>query len=202
MKPLGACGSLGVWSITIVDARGCEIFRSGSCDNINVTSTPEITCPPDIGIVYTDEDLCSSLQEWTHPDIFSGQLADNCVVDNYIFYIKNADGSLTGPNDLSPLLNIDSDGNLDVDTTLFSASHHFPQGVSTVNYYAEDATGNFIECSFTVTVEDAQAPSFYNCPSPPTVENTETNHCDAYVIYLNTKILYIVNKLWVFSLPF
>ena len=169
------------WSITILDARGCEIFRSGSCDNIDVTSVPEITCPDDIGIVYTDEDMCTSLQEWTHPDIFSGQLADNCVVSTYVFYIKNADGSLTGPNDLSPLLNIDVDGNLDVDSLLFNASHHFPQGESTVNYYAADATGNFIECSFTVTVEDDQAPDFYNCPVPPVVENTETNHCDAYV---------------------
>jgi hypothetical protein len=169
------------WSITIVDARGCEVFRAGSCDNIDVTSDPVISCPDDIGVVFTDEGLCSSLQEWTHPDIFSGQLADNCVVTEYLFYIKNADGSLTGPNDLTPLLNIDPDGNLDVDSLLFNASHHFPQGVSTVNYYAADATGNFIECSFTVTVEDNRPPIFYNCPVPPIVENTETNHCDAYV---------------------
>ena len=169
------------WSITILDARGCEIFRSGSCNNVDSDGVPEITCPDDIGVVFTDDGLCSSLQQWTHPDIFSGQLSDNCVVSTYIFYIKNSDGSITGPNDLTPLLNIDSDGNLDVDSVLFDASHYFPLGESTVSYYAADAVGNSVECTFTVTVADDQAPQFINCPMPPIVENTETNHCDAYV---------------------
>ncbi len=170
-----------VWSITIVDSRGCEIFSSESCDNADVLETPTITCPADIGVVYTDPYVCSSLQSFTHPDIFSGQLADNCVVDQYIYYIKHADGSSEGPYDLQPLLNIDADGNLDVDPELFDAEHHFGIGVSTVHYYAADATGNSVACSFTVTVEDNLSPVFINCPYPEINMTTENDNCYAYV---------------------
>lgn len=170
-----------VWSITIVDARGCEVFRSGSCDIIDASQAPTITCPDNVGPVYTDSYVCSTLVEWNHPDIISGMLYDNCVVHKYNYYVEYADLTTEGPLDLSPLLNIDNSGNTAIDTSLFNAAKSFPLGVSTVNYYAADATGNFIECSFTVTVEDNLPPVFINCPVPPVVQNTETDHCDAYV---------------------
>ncbi|MDG1295492.1 MAG: HYR domain-containing protein, partial [Saprospiraceae bacterium] len=170
-----------VWSITIVDARGCEIFRSGSCDNDDAGEAPSITCPADIGIVFTDEYVCTSFEEWLHPDILAGLLYDNCFIRQYNYYIENADGTVEGPFDLMPLVNIEDDGSTNVDPSLFEASHNFQKGVSTVFYYAADAVGNFIDCQFTVTVEDNLPPQFINCPYPPVVENSETDHCDAYV---------------------
>ena len=170
-----------VWSITIVDARGCEIFRSGSCDNDDATEAPSITCPDDIGVIYTDEYVCTNFEEWLHPDILGGLLYDNCFIRQYNYYIENADGTVEGPFDLMPLVNIEDDGSTNVDPSLFEASHNFQKGVSTVFYYAADAVGNFIDCQFTVTVEDNLPPRFINCPYPPVVENSETDHCDAYV---------------------
>jgi hypothetical protein len=170
-----------VWSITVVDARGCEIFRSGSCDNDDVTEAPTITCPDNIGVIYTDEYVCTNFEEWLHPDVLNGLLYDNCFVRQYNYYIENADGTVEGPFDLGPLVNIEDDGSTNIDPSLFEASHNFQKGVSTVFYYAADAVGNFIDCQFTVTVEDNLPPRFINCPYPPVVENSETDHCDAYV---------------------
>ena len=170
-----------VWSITIVDARGCEIFRSGSCDNDDAAEAPSITCPDDIGVIYTDEYVCTNFEEWLHPDILNGLLYDNCFIRQYNYYIENADGTVEGPFDLGPLVNIEDDGSTNIDPSLFEASHNFQKGLSTVFYYAADAVGNFIDCQFTVTVEDNLPPRFINCPYPPVVENAETDHCDAYV---------------------
>lgn len=41
----------------------------------------------------------------------------------------------------------------------------FNQGVTTITYTVEDASGNSASCSFTVTVNDATAPVFTNCPT-------------------------------------
>ena len=169
------------WSITVVDARGCTIARSGSCDNDDASEAPSITCPDDIGVVFTDYYVCTSNETWLHPDILSGGIYDNCMITEYNFTITNPDGTIQGPFDLDPLLNIYNDGTTNVDVSLFDASYDFPQGVTTVFYYVEDATGNFMECTFNVTVEDNLDPIFINCPYPPVVENTETDHCDAYV---------------------
>ena len=169
------------WSFTITDARGCVLSRSGSCDNDDASEAPSISCPQDIGVVFTDVYVCTSFEEWLHPDVLSGGIYDNCMITEYNFSITDPDGDILGPFDLDPLLNIYNDGSTDVDQSLFEANYDFPQGVSTVFYYVEDATGNFMECTFTVTVEDNLTPIFLNCPYPPVVENTETDHCDAYV---------------------
>ena len=54
----------------------------------------------------------------------------------------------------------------------------FPVGVTTNTYRATDAAGNQSTCSFTVTVNDAQAPTFTTCPAG-VIRNTDAGQCYA-----------------------
>ncbi|MCB0524169.1 MAG: HYR domain-containing protein [Lewinellaceae bacterium] len=158
------------WSFTIVDARGCELFRSGSCDNDDLTESPTIICPANPPTLFTEPLACESQYEWQHP-----QPHDNCAVVIYNYQITNPDGTIEGPFVLDDLIAVAPNPNL------FEAEYEFEKGVTTVYYYAEDAVGNTGTCSFQVTVLDDDPPYFINCPYPPVIENAETDHCDAYV---------------------
>ena len=57
----------------------------------------------------------------------------------------------------------------------------FPIGTTTETYTATDATGNTSSCSFTVTVNDTEAPEI-TCPVDMTVGN-DLGNCDAVVNY-------------------
>lgn len=57
----------------------------------------------------------------------------------------------------------------------------FPVGTTTNNFRATDAAGNIANCTFTVTVNDTQAPTI-TCPSNMTV-TTPTGSCTAVVNY-------------------
>jgi hypothetical protein len=159
-----------------VDARGCEIFRSGSCDNDDLLIGPSITCPVSIPTLTTEEYVCESQYTWTHP-----VPADNCAVTLFDFRITNPDGTLAGPNNLNALLYPPPAGNPPHPPSFFMATYDFELGVSVVTYLAEDDQGNFATCAFQITVSDDDPPHFINCPAPPVVQNAESGHCDAYV---------------------
>jgi HYR domain/Bacterial Ig domain len=57
----------------------------------------------------------------------------------------------------------------------------FQKGVTTVSCSVTDASSNSQSCSFTVTVNDTQAPTI-TCPAPIT-QNTDSNLCSAVVTY-------------------
>ena len=159
-----------VWSFKIVDARGCELFRSGSCDNDDDTEGPAITCPPSNNTLTTEPYLCESQYEWRHP-----LPTDNCAVVQYDYTITNPDGTIEGPFNLNTLLNVPQN------SAYFEAEYEFQLGVSIISYHAADAQGNSITCTFQITVSDDDPPYFINCPYPPVVQNAETQLCDAYV---------------------
>ena len=165
-----------VWSFTIVDARGCEIFRSGSCDNDDLLVGPSITCPASNHLLTTEEYVCESQYTWMHP-----VPSDNCAVTLFDYRITNPDGTVSGPFNLNALLYPPPAGNPPYPPSFFMATYDFELGLSVITYYAEDAQGNFITCSFQVTVSDDDPPHFINCPAPPVVQNAESGHCDAYV---------------------
>lgn len=169
------------WSFTIVDARGCELFRSGSCDNDDENGTPEIDCT-DLGPVSltTEELVCEAAYTWDHT-----LPTDNCDVIIYTYTITNPDGSIAGPFDITALLNPDIDNPLpDQFTATYNFLHESPtENVSTVTYYAEDAVGNFSQCSFTVTVTDDDAPYFINCPEPAVIVDAPATWCSAFANY-------------------
>jgi hypothetical protein len=162
------------WSFTIVDARGCELFRSGSCDNDDLTVGPEIPTLPDTTI-FTKFYFCESNLVWEHPLPW-----DNCAVVKYNFQINNPDGTVSGPFNLSALINQAPGAPID---SLFNASFDFELGTSVVLYYAEDAVGNFVTNQFLVTVIDDDPPYYINCPYPPIVQDAEFGQCDAYVTF-------------------
>jgi hypothetical protein len=60
----------------------------------------------------------------------------------------------------------------------------FPKSVTTVNCTATDAASNIASCSFTVTVEDREAPHI-NCPANIVVAN-DPGRCSAVVTYTAT----------------
>jgi hypothetical protein len=167
-----------VWSFKILDARGCEIFRSGSCDNDDLLVGPTMTCPPSNNTLTTEEFVCESQYTWTHP-----VPTDNCAVTLFDFRIANPDGSIHGPDNLNALLYPPPAGNPPYPPSFFQATYDFELGVSIITYYAEDAQGNFTTCSFQITVSDDDPPRFINCPYPPVVQNAESMHCDAYVTF-------------------
>lgn len=164
-----------IWSITVVDARGCEIARSGSCDIIDLTEGPNIDC---MGVNDFDTEVytCERQYEWFH-----AIPSDNCAVTLYSYTITNPDGTIAGPFILNSLID-DIDDGVPLEQ-LLEAEYEFELGTSTVAYYAEDAVGNFTTCSFDVIVEDNDPPYFINCPYPDVVVSTEFGHCDAYVNY-------------------
>ena len=169
------------WSFTIVDARGCEIFRSGSCDNDDENGTPEIICE-DLGPVdlFTEEFVCEAQYTWAHT-----LPTDNCDVILYTYTITNPDGSTEGPFDLTALLNPDITSPLaDQFVGTYRFQHVSPtEKTSTVTYYAEDAVGNFTQCSFEVTVTDNAAPHFINCPEPAIIVDAPDTWCSAFANY-------------------
>ncbi|MGH1436048.1 MAG: HYR domain-containing protein, partial [Lewinella sp.] len=169
------------WSFTILDARGCELFRSGSCDNDDENGTPEILCE-DLGPVAltTEEFVCEAQHTWEHP-----LPTDNCDVIIYTYTITNPDGSVAGPFDITALLNPDITNPLpDQFFATYDFEHLSPtENVSTVTYYAEDAVGNFSQCSFEVTVTDDDAPRFINCPEPAVIVDAPPTWCSAYANY-------------------
>src|SRR6185295_19041036 len=57
----------------------------------------------------------------------------------------------------------------------------FPKGTTTVTSTATDNAGNTAQCTFTVTVNDTQAPSF-TCPANITA-TTPVGSCTAVVTY-------------------
>ncbi|MEN9415139.1 MAG: hypothetical protein RLZ62_1443, partial [Bacteroidota bacterium] len=162
-----------VWSFTVVDARGCETFRSGSCDNDDLTEGPAIACPPSNSGLTTESLLCESQYDWTHP-----LPTDNCGVTLYDYRIVNPDGTLEGPFNLNALLNIAPGTPL---PSFFDATFEYQLGSSVVTYYAEDAQGNYTTCSFLIRVSDDDPPRFINCSSNTVIQNAESDLCDAYV---------------------
>ncbi len=77
-----------------------------------------------------------------------------------------------------------TDNCTDIGPVVLTSDHNpgdvFAKGMTTVTYTATDAAGNVKTCSFTVTVNDTEAPVLSNCPADVAV-NTGLNaaSCDA-----------------------
>ena len=71
-------------------------------------------------------------------------------------------------------------------TGTHTPGHSFPAGVTIVTYTATDASGNSVNCSFTVTVLDTQVPTI-SCPVSIT-SNTNAQGCRASVATPNPTV--------------
>ena len=72
-------------------------------------------------------------------------------------------------------------GNIVIGTAGISSNSAFPKGVTTNSFMAGDGAGNTSTCSFTVTVNDEEAP-VANCPANMTV-STDLGSCEANVTF-------------------
>lgn len=63
----------------------------------------------------------------------------------------------------------------------YVGTYAFETGVTTINYYAEDADGNSTTCSYTVTVTDDEDPQI-TCPADINVD-VDPGNCSAVVAY-------------------
>jgi hypothetical protein len=88
---------------------------------------------------------------------FAAQAQDNCGIDSIKYYVGNTE--ITSP-------------------------YFFPVGTTTVRAVATDVHGNSSECSFTVTVRDAEPPVIENCPKDLTVyTGSGRKTCDQEAIW-------------------
>ncbi|MBK8555546.1 MAG: HYR domain-containing protein [Lewinellaceae bacterium] len=129
------------------------------------TEDPIIVCPGNVVIDETDPGVCS----WTAP---AGSLTPLLVNSNcpatVTWVVENPDASTTnGVNDVS--------------------GYTFELGTSTVTYtITETASGQSWSCSFTVTVEDHEAP-LIECPADIAVVN-DLGECGAVVEFSDPEV--------------
>jgi large repetitive protein len=135
--------------------------KTSTCETIinkiDVTK-PNIVCPSNV-IVNTAMGICTAQV----PSI-AANATDGCGIVSVSYIISgatNANSPLTGINDASGTI--------------------FNKGVSTINYFAKDASGNEINCSFTVTVNDTELP-LITCPDLINIPNDE-GQCGAIANY-------------------
>ncbi len=121
---------------------------------INPVTTQLIGCPAD-QTVDNDLGVCGAVVNGIAPVL----LIPTANIDT-LYYTLSAPTSGNGENDASGTL--------------------FNLGTTTVEYFIEDIFGNTDNCSFTVTVNDTEAPTWSNCPLNLSVE-VNTDDCRAEV---------------------
>jgi hypothetical protein len=160
----GAFFSTGTTTVTcnVKDAAN----NMASCSftvTVNDTQPPQITCPANI-TQGTDANQCQAVVNYPAPTV-----TDNCTAPSSSTTAKKKQQTAAGSG-------------FTVICTPPSGSA-FAKGVTTVNCTVADASQNQSSCSFTVTVNDTQAPSIA-CPANKT-QNNDPNQCGAVVSYAN-----------------
>ncbi len=176
----GTTDNCGVFSLALdvtdfdctnVGANTVTLSATDDCGNISTcTATvtvldnigPALTCPSDIE-VNTEAGLCQAGVNWFH-----AALQDNCGGAS----LEVAYEGIGTP----PPTSVPTGGPVTESGTVVET---FQGGTTMVTYTATDASGNTSTCSFTVHVQDDQAPSI-TCPQNIVV-NLGPGACDAIV---------------------
>ena len=116
------------------------------------TEIPEIACPFQFLNQDTDAEVCDYT---VNGDFLDATASDNCSIS-----------SLSNDYNMS--------STLDGET--------FAKGAHVIVWTAEDAAGNKMTCSYTLTVSDNEDPTVMTCPNNETV-NTDADACSAIVDY-------------------
>jgi len=151
------CSDIGINPVTlrVTDQLGNWDECSANVTIEDVTA-PSITCPSNVS-VNNDAGLCTAVVNG-----LAATTNDNCGVTLVTW-------SMTG----ATVGNSPGAGINDISGTTFNS------GVTTITYHAEDASGNFSECTFTVTVNDTESPTV-NCPAN-VITNNDAGLCSAIV---------------------
>ncbi|MBK8923051.1 MAG: HYR domain-containing protein [Saprospirales bacterium] len=142
------CGNSATKSVTVTveDTQG-PIFTNGYQSNCGQAY-----------VLPNTSGACSNLFTWARPSVFFGHVGD--CLDFTV--TESFDG--TGQTSISTVLALTNPFNYynSLSFQVFPTAQ-FPVGITTVIYTATDAAGNSSVCSFTVEVEDTQAPAL-TCP--------------------------------------
>ncbi len=123
-----------------VDASGNTVLESGFI-TVTDNQVPEFTsCPTDVTIT-NDAGLCSALFSFTDPEV-----SDNCGIESYTITVIDANGTIVYDN-------IDASSG-------FMDQLVFPVGSNSISYAINDAAGQITTCSYTVVVQDSEAPTW------------------------------------------
>lgn len=151
----------------IVTISGCSSAASAPTTvTVSDTQPPTVTCPAPI-VKSTDPNVCTAVVTFADPTV-----TDNCPPCDSGGNTKpgtNPQGTQTCSVTCSP-----------------ASGSTFPKGVTTVTCTALDASNNQAQCSFTVTVNDMQAPTV-TCPAP-IVHSTDPNVCNAVVTFADPSV--------------
>ncbi len=171
----GSCSALVNWAVPAA---------SDNCLGVTTTSShsPGATFPTGTTTVtYTATDASGN----TGTCSFNVVISD---VENPLFIgcpgpiiTNNSAGNCSAIVTWTPPSASDNCAGLTV-TSTYNPGATFPVGTTTVTYTATDAVGNSTICSFTVTVNDAQAPTFVGCPANINANNS-TGNCSATVTW-------------------
>lgn len=134
---------LGDWiyEYTATDGNG----QTSSCTTIVTVSdmeAPVINCPADFTL-QTDPGMCTANNTVNHPSP-----TDNCSVSSLSFSLVDGLGNTVYNN--SPV------------TSGSSEVFDLPTGTNNLSYTTTDASGNPSDCSYIITVEDDEAPTWTN----------------------------------------
>ena len=166
--------------------------------NFNVSATDN--CDPDIAITYSQSSgtpflVGATIVSVTATDDFGN--SRNCsfeiiVADAEAPAFSNCPTNIAIPNDpgsCGAIVNWTAPDLTDnCSAPTISASHlpgdFFPVGTTTVSYTGIDEAANqAMDCTFSVTVDDSEAPAFSNCPTNITISN-DPGSCGAIVNWI------------------
>ena len=131
-------------------------------------------------VTYTVTETASG-QNWSCS--FTVNVADNeapaisgCLADTTI----SSDAGICGASFSWTAPTASDNCTLSSFTSTHTPGAVFPVGTTTVTYTAVDSSGNITTCSFTVTVNDTEAPVIADCPADIVVSN-DSSLCSAVV---------------------
>ena len=154
----------------------------GGADNSGVTTLIDASGNGNNGTLGSGYALTGASSNWVAPGgVTSGQACSGSIVCEPIVsapptcpgnMVVNNDSGVCGANVTFAV----SSG----DVATPASGSFFPVGTYTVEIAGTSGCGEAATCSFTVTVNDTEAPKFSNCPSNITVNN-DTGDCGAEV---------------------
>ncbi|MBL7985258.1 MAG: HYR domain-containing protein, partial [Flavobacteriales bacterium] len=114
-----------------------------------------------VTLTVTDASGNSSLCSATVTVVDNINPAINCPASIVVSNDAGACGAIV--NYAAPVGTDNCTGSTTTRTAGLASGSLFPVGITTVTHVVTDASGNTAQCSFTVTVNDSDAPSL-NCP--------------------------------------
>ncbi|MDK2977809.1 MAG: hypothetical protein PWP52_523, partial [Bacteroidales bacterium] len=154
------CTDIGINNVTLTVTD--EAGNSSTCTaavTVEDNLAPSLSCPADV-TQENDPGVCTATVNGLAPTT-----DDNCGI---VLQTWTMSGATTGSSGAT--------GINDISGTAFNS------GVTTVTYYVEDNSGNFTECSFTVTINDTEDPTI-TCPADVTANTSDdgTGNCSTTV---------------------